>query len=462
MDQQDQGGAPTTAARNEPAPAAPVAAPAAPKAADIAQRAADITDLCVRHGVPQLASGLIRGEATLDAARAAVLQELAVRDAASGGHLNVTRVTTVRDEQQTRMDGIAEAMLHRVDSRAELTENGRQYRGMTLLEIGREILESAGINTRGLDKMALGQRALSYRSGGMHTTSDFASIAANVANKRLRAGYDANPGTYTRWARRAPNAPDFKAMTVVNLSAMPELLKVNEHGEFKYGSVTDGAETYAVVTYGRIVSLTRQAIIDDDLRAFDRLIAGFGAAAMRLENRTVYSQLTANAAMADGDALFHANHSNLGTGAGSALSLTSLATMRVAMRTQKGLAGEELNLAPAYLLVPAALEQTAYGLTSSSYVPAKPADVNEFRAGGRSALEPIVEPVLDASSATAWYAAASSSQVDTVEYCYLDGAEGPIVESEMGFEVDGVSFKCRLDFAAKALDHRGLYKANGA
>jgi hypothetical protein len=52
--------------------------------------------------------------------------------------------------------------------------------------------------------------------------------------------------------------------------------------------------------------------------------------------------------------------------------------------------------------------------------------------------------------------------VDTVEYCYLDGAEGPVIESDVGFETDGVSYKCRLDFGAKAIDFRGLYKANGA
>jgi hypothetical protein len=49
-----------------------------------------------------------------------------------------------------------------------------------------------------------------------------------------------------------------------------------------------------------------------------------------------------------------------------------------------------------------------------------------------------------------------------VEYCYLDGEEGPVIETENGFEVDGVSYKCRLDFAAKPIDHRGLHKANGA
>ena len=132
------------------------------------------------------------------------------------------------------------------------------------------------------------------------------------------------------------------------------------------------------------------------------------------------------------------------------------------MRLQKGLAGEELNLAPASLIVPAALEQTAYQLTSSQYTPATKAEVNEFRMGGRTSVDPIVEPILDASSATAWYLAANNAQVDTVEFCYLDGAEGPVVESEVGFEVDGITFKCREDFAAKVIDFRGLYKSAGA
>jgi len=425
------------------------------------QRSADISDLCARHGVPTLAAGMIRSGNTLDQARAAVLEELARRDAAGGGHRNVN-VETVSDETETRMAGITEALLHRVDSRAKMTDNGRQYRGMSLLEIGREHLERSGVSTRGLDRMTLATRIMQFRSGGMLTTSDFGSLMGNVANRRLRGAYDENPGSYSLWARRAPNAPDFKSMSIVQLSGAPDLLQVNEHGEFKYGQLTDGKETYGLLTYGRIVSLSRQALVNDDLRAFDRMVTAFGFAARRLENRTVYQQLTANAAMGDTVALFHANHANLGTGAGSALQESSLTTMRTAMRTQKGAQAEELNLVPAYLIVPAALEQTAYKLTSSQYVPAKQADVNEFRQGGRTALDPIIEPVLDANSATAWYAAASSTQVDTVEYCYLDGAEGPVIESEMGFEIDGLSLKCRHDFAAKAVDHRGLYKANGA
>lgn len=441
-------------------PAVPAIVIAAP-AVVIDTRAADITDLCVRHGTPTLASGMIRSGQTLDQARAAVLTELAVRDAQAGGHRNVSSIQTVQDGMQVRMAGIEQAILHRIAPGTKMDDNGRQYRGMSLIEIGRDFLEAHSVQTRGQDRMQLAGSILHFRAAGMHGTSDFSTLFANVANKRLRNAYDENPGTYALWARRAPNAPDFKNLSVAQLSGAPDLLQTNEHGEFKYGKMTDGGESYAVLTYGRIVSLTRQAIINDDLRAFERLVSAFGFAARRLENRTVYAQLTANAALADGVALFNAAHTNLGSGASSALQMSALATARTAMRLQKGMAGEELSLAPSYLIVPASLEQTAYQLTSTNYVPAKQSDVNEFRTGGRTALEAIVEPILDANSATAWYLAAANSQVDTVEYCYLDGAEGPMIESDVGFETDGISYKCRLDFAAKAIDYRGVYKAAG-
>ena len=451
----------TIAAGGTTAPAQPTQ-PAAPV---IDTRAADIADLCARHGVPQLAAGMIRaGTSTADAGLQ-VLAELARRDAASGGHRNVTpRIETVQDEMQVRLAGIEQAILHRVSVGTQLDDNGRRFRGLSLLEMGRDFLEAHGQNTRGLDRMTLASRMLNFRAGGMMGTSDFSSLFANVANKRLRAAYDENAGTYTLWARRAPNAPDFKSMSVVQLAGAPDLLQTNEAGEFKYGAMTDGAESYSVLTYGRIVTLTRQAIVNDDLRAFERLVTAFGFAARRLENRTVYSQLTTNANLADGGALFNATavtttggHANLLTS--SALAIGTLTTGRTTMRLQKGMQSEELNLAPAFLIVPATLEQTAYNLTSANYVPSTKAEINEFRAGGRTAVTPVVEPVLDANSTSAWYLAASSAQVDTVEYCYLDGAEGPVIESEVGFETDGVSYKCRLDFAAKAVDYRGLLKA---
>lgn len=454
--------APAPAPVSAPAPAAPAITDdvASRAAQDAATRSADIIELCARHGVTGLAAGLIRGGNSVDQARTAVLDEMARNSTASGGHQN-TRIQLVGDVEQTRMAGMEEAIMHRVYARTKMTENGAQFRGMSLLELGRDFLEARGVSTRGMDRMQLATNMLNFRSAGMHGTSDFAALFGNVANKRMRDAYAENAGTYTQWARRAPNAPDFKNINIVQMSGAPELLRTNEHGEFKYGTMVDAGASYGLVTYGRMVSLTRQAIINDDLRAFERLVSAFGASSSRLENRLVYSQLIGNPVMGDGKPLFDTAHKNVATGAGSALSLEGLKAGRKAMRLQKGLAGEELNLAPNFLIVPASLEQDAYALTSANYVPAKQSDINEFRSGGRTAVEPIVEPVLDGMSETAWFLASSNSQVDTVEYCYLDGAEGPVIESQNGFEVDGVTWKCRLDFAAKAVDHRGLYEGVG-
>ncbi len=74
----------------------------------------------------------------------------------------------------------------------------------------------------------------------------------------------------------------------------------------------------------------------------------------------------------------------------------------------------------------------------------------------------VVDPRLDTASATAWYLAASPTQVDTVETAYLAGQRGVFTETETGFEVDGMKIKARLDFGVKAIDWKGLYKNAGA
>ena len=59
---------------------------------------------------------------------------------------------------------------------------------------------------------------------------------------------------------------------------------------------------------------------------------------------------------------------------------------------------------------------------------------------------------------TNWFMAVDPSQIDTIEYCYLEGQQGVYIETRQGFEVDGVEIKARLDFAAGAIDYRGLCK----
>ena len=446
-----------TGAVSRAAPAA-TPAPAAPQAD--ATRAADVVALCQRHGASDLAEGLLRQNATIDQARAAILDRMDAQDQQRRGGSTVS-VQTVRDEHETRMRGMQEAILSRMDPRTALTDLGRQYRGMSLIEMAREALEGLGVSTRGLSRNEIASRAFSVRAGGYHTTADFPSLLGGVGSRRLRAAYEAAPSTFQLWARRAANLQDFRITNVLAVGGAPELKKLNEAGEYTYGTISEDATGYRAFSYGRAIGLTRQMFVNDDLGAFDRLLQRFGEAARRLENRLVYDQITGNPTMQDGTALFHSTHNNL-LASGSVFSLDSMKALRKQMRKQKDLDGKTtLNLAPAYLIVPSDLEQDAYTFTSSSYVPAKASDVNEFRAGGRTAVEPIVEPLLDEVSTTAWYMAASSGQIDTVEYAYVDGSEGVRTETFASEDIDGVKVRATLDFAAKVIDWKGLQKANG-
>jgi hypothetical protein len=395
-----------------------------------------------------VADELIAADVTVDAARATVLERLAARTAATPVSSRVD-IQLIGDETETRREFMANAIMHRANPSIKLEEGARQYAGLSLLEFSRDCLELRGIHTRGMDRLQIATRAF-------ESTSDLPSVMANVANKTLRQAYLSAPRTFTVWARET-SAVDFKTISRTNLSDAPALEKVNEHGEFHRGSVTDGKETYQLATVGKIIGFTRQSIINDDLSALTRVPALFANAAANYESDTVYGIITANAALSDTVALFHANHGNL-TGTGTALSVTALGVARTSMRKQTTPQGAVMNLNPEYLLVPAALETVANQYVSSNFVANQSNLINPF--AGK--LQVVSEARLDAVSSTAWYLAASNAAIDTVEYCYLEGQSGVYIETRQGFEVDGMEIKARLDFAAKAIDYRGLYKNVGA
>lgn len=327
----------------------------------------------------------------------------------------------------------------------------RDLSRMSVVSMAETMLKQRGFSTRGMSGSKLVMKA-------MHSTSDFPSILSNVAGKALMQGYSTEPRTHAIWTRSVDVA-DFKTQTRDQLSEAPSLNEVKEGGEYTHGSFGENKEEYNITTFGRLFSITRQALINDDLSAFTRLPNSFGASASRREADVVYGILTANAAMNDGTALFHADHSNLESAA--ALSIASLGSARKAMRVQTGLNGlATLNIVPRYLIVPAALETTAEQLLASLVDPTKSNDTPNlaFIRG----LTLVVDARLDADSETAWYLAADWGQVDTIERAYLEGARGVSYEERPGWEIDGMEVKARLDFGAQVIDHRGLLKNPGA
>lgn len=345
-------------------------------------------------------------------------------------------------------DGIRNAIAGRIG--LEKREKDNAYVGMTLAELARASLTERGIGVAGMDRLSI------VGSAFTHSSSDFGNLLRDVAEKSMLRGYEEAQETFQRWTTRGV-LTDFKPSHRVDLSTFPSLREVPEGAEYKYASVGDRGETITLATYGELMSITRQAIINDDLSAFDRLPRLMGRAAIRTVGDLVYAVLTGNPAMSDGNALFSTAHKNQLTA--GALSIARLDEGKTKMATQKD-GKATLNIRPSYLLTPVALESTANAFVRGEFDPANP----DARIPNpvRDMVEVVADARLDADSATTSYMTAAPGAFDTVEVAYLDGRDTPFLDEMEGFSVDGATFKVRMDAGVAPLSYRTVVKLPGS
>jgi hypothetical protein len=424
------------------------------------ERVADISDLCRKHGVDaETEKKYLRDGTKIGLVRKAILERLADGSKEQNVSGRVVVTAGAQDETEVRGRAAEAALMHRIaPHKVKLDEVGQRFAGMGLREMARAFLEAQGVRTGGWSPSKLAEEALRVRNA--NSSSDFPNILANVAKKTLLQNYDAIAAKQSfRPLVKVGYNPDFKQSYRVRAGEMPSLVKTTEGAEVTSGSMGESKETVQLATYSRKFAITRETIINDDLNAFGDLPGRFGMAAARLESDLVWAVFTGAVTMGDNVALFHATHGNL-AGSGAVISVATIGAGRAAMRTQKGVNKlDALNIAPRFLIVPAAIETTADQFVSQSLLAAQSSNVNPF--AGR--LQVISEARLDAASATAWFlAGAVEDGVDLIELTFLEGQAGPVVETRMGFDVNGVEIKALHDVAAKALDWRGLYKNPGA
>ena len=333
---------------------------------------------------------------------------------------------------------------------ADAAPGAQELRGYSMVEMARESLRrESGFTVNFGDNMELARAAI-------NSTSTFPAIMSNLANKSVMVGFNEAETTYQIWAGKGSNR-DFKEAARVALSEAGNLELVPEGGQFKQDSFGEASARTKVATYGKLFSLTRQAIINDDLGLFSKIATKYGSAAKRLVNKMVYAQLTGNVKMQDNVALFDAKHGNV-AGTGEALSVKAIAKAITAMRRQKGIQGEAtLNITPKYLVVPPELEMTAYQIVNST------AAVDGVNSGVANPYKGRFIVVADAelTDPDAWYLVADATQHDTIEVTYLNGVETPRLETRQGFDVDGIEYKVAFDCGVSALDFRGVFKNAG-
>ncbi len=412
------------------------------------RRMTEINDICRRFDVPEeKRAEFAKPDVSVDFVRKAVLDLVAERASEHNpGFRPAQKIEAVADERDKFRAAANDALLIRCGQAPEqLAAGARDIAGFSLREMARESLRMSGQSFSGSPLEMVG-RAL--------TTSDFPLILANVANKSLFAGYEAAAETWQKWCGTG-QTNDFKTNTVVRAGEGADLDQIREDDEYKYGARAEAQEQFSIATYGKLFSISRQAIINDDLGALTDIPAMHGEAAARKIGDLAYAVLTANSAMGDGKALFHADHGNIGTK--GVFGTTTMGEAIKLMALQKDIGGKRrLNIIPRFILAPPSIAQTILTFLASEYIgtQALPNQRNIYA----NMVEPIIEPRLYDASATAWYLAGDKGK--TVNLYFLNGNQTPYMETKQGWNVDGVEYKVRIDAGAKAIDWKSmLYNA---
>ena len=342
-------------------------------------------------------------------------------------------------------DSVKQSLLARAGidkDKANAKDNA--YNAMTLRELARASLVDRGVSVSGQNAMSMVGLAFT------HSSSDFGQILIDVAHKSLLKGWETAAENFDQFTSRG-TLTDFRAAKRVGLGDFGHLPQVGEGEEYTYGTIGDEGASVALATYGQLFTITRQAILNDDMHLLTKIPEKMGQAARATIAKLVFALLTGNAKAQDGKALFDASHKNTITNA-----VLDLANIDKGIQLMNGFVnarGEPLAIEPEFMLLPTSMYTRGLQLIKSASV--EGADANS---GIINPLRDIVTPVksarLQAADEKSWYLI----NKEAIEVSYLDGIDTPYMEQQQGFTVDGVSTKVRIDAGVNVIDYRGIVK----
>lgn len=475
--------------KRAPEPAAP-AAPAVDAAKAERERQAEIRKLVRASGLDgqeAIIERLCGGTATLDAIRAELWDKVVEsrRGDEPGGHVGITVGTDAREKRRRGMEAaillrsgavniLRAAAKRQPDNPAfrEILDPG-EFRGMRLLRMAEEDMQSRGLRVRGMDELTLAGRALTeigeaWNRGladlvtrsidGGQVIADFPVALVNAMNKVSLGAYTLAPATWRRFCGIG-SVSDFRVSPQLRGSGLGALPRIQANGEFTNMDLADAyRENITAQTYGAIVALTRQVLVNDDIGFFSDVSAKLGNAAGETIEALVYALLNTAGGfgplMLDGVALFNgAAHFNVG--AGGALGVAVLDADRAVMAAQLDPAGRITDIRPSVLLTPAGSEGLAKVINASEYdidpvVGAVPPGTRPNRVRGL-----FSDTVGSARLAgTRYYMFADPQTMPCIKVAFLNGVQEPFLEMQPGWRVDGIEWKGRIDVGVGAVDFR--------
>lgn len=334
---------------------------------------------------------------------------------------------------------------------APILEAADRMRGFGLGELLLHYAMRAGYSGR----MKVNEGNLRQVLKAAFSVHSLTTLLTNLGHKTLLEGFNAIPQSWREVAQVRP-VSDFKTWTFFRMTADMEFKEVGPGGEIQHGSLGQESYTMQAKTYARMLALTRQDIINDDLGAFNDIRNRMGIGAAIALNKAFWTAWTA---AYNGAAFWTAARANLVTSA--ALAEAGMAKAVMAFRKLAAPDGNMMNLQPDRILIPPDLEVTGRKLyvsqemrdmTASTKFQTSNIYFNQFR--------PIVVPELGNSaytgySLTTWYMLANPAVLASGLVCFLNGQESPTIESaDADFETLGIQFRGYTDFGVAMSEYR--------
>jgi phage head maturation protease len=315
----------------------------------------------------------------------------------------VVAVVPGGDDLDKQVEAIADAQMARVFGTAP--KAGNPYAGRSLTECAGRFARSVGF--KGSDDWSKKDRAhfvlgeLSQVKGARDaaniSTASFPNfVMANVITKIIAKGYEAAANPDLAKIREVQMVPDFKAARIGGLGTA-NLQETAENVAFPELAKAEGYFDTTAKMWGGTLSLSLQALINDDTASFDRSLRQAGAIAQKtIDRRTVQKLLRGTATT---DASTWTNNTSSGctmvyaTGDQIAAARANIYRASVGMMNKIGLDGNPLGSMPRFLVC---------GPTNSLFAKGLLQSVGGQVVGNSGDLELVVTPWLEATALTGY------------------------------------------------------------
>lgn len=441
----------------------------APPALDVKATVADVVELkkiCSRH--PDILVKALDANWSVDETRKSVLEAIQAGYAPAAPAIHVPSTPAVNGQMLQaallQSTGSADADIIKACGQQNLEAADKRYHGQMTLQ--GMIIEAALANgyPGGVYRLNRSnwQEVCQAAVSASWSHVNLPNVLGGVVNRRLLEGFGVVDQSWREIADIA-SVNDFKAISSYRLVKGGGFQKVEKSGEIKHGELDETGYSNSAETYGEMLSVTRENIINDDLNALTRIPFLLGQDAGLKFNELFWTEFL-------DDATFFSD-ANGNLLANNPLDVAGLTATLKKFRSLKDESGRILGARPVILLVSSGNEVAAQQLfadrqvipvgvaSTKAVAPASNPHAGKFR--------PVVCPYLSEStiagnSDTAYYLLAAPAFRAAIQAVFLNGVQAPTVEtSSAAFNVLGFQWRAYMDWGAAKQDKLAGVKAVG-